>query len=60
VELSQELLNILVCPKCKGGLTHEEELSALCCAECRLRYRIQEGIPVMLIDEATVMDEIPE
>jgi uncharacterized protein YbaR (Trm112 family) len=50
--LSQELLDILVCPKCKGDLDYEKENSKLTCHVCRLKYEIKEDIPVMLIDEA--------
>lgn len=50
--LSGELLAILACPQCKGGLQYDKELSALTCTTCRLRYPIREGIPVMLVDEA--------
>ena len=48
----KELLEILVCPKCKGdlGLTSEED--GLNCNACKLEYPIQEGIPIMLIDQA--------
>ncbi|MFN8598860.1 MAG: Trm112 family protein [Candidatus Binatia bacterium] len=51
--ISQELLEILVCPKCKGEIQLTPEADALTCAACRLRYRIEDDIPVMLIDEAT-------
>lgn len=51
--LSPQLLAILVCPKCKGGLTWREKESALDCNACKLRYAVRDGIPVMLIDEAT-------
>lgn len=50
--LDQRLLEILVCPKCKGPLTHRVAESALDCPACKLRYAIRDGIPVMLIDEA--------
>jgi uncharacterized protein YbaR (Trm112 family) len=50
--LSEELLAILACPQCKGGLNYEQELPALTCNACRLRYPVREGIPVMLVDEA--------
>ena len=50
--LDEELLEILVCPKCKGELEYREEEDALLCHECRLRYEIDDGIPVMLVDEA--------
>jgi hypothetical protein len=49
-ELPADLLEILVCPKCKGQLVAEPQ--ALRCDVCRLRYRVDDGIPVMLIDEA--------
>jgi uncharacterized protein YbaR (Trm112 family) len=50
--LDQTLLEILVCPKCKGDLEYREEEQTLDCHVCRLRYRIEDDIPVMLIDEA--------
>jgi uncharacterized protein YbaR (Trm112 family) len=48
--LPSELLELLVCPKCKGDLVPEE--AALRCDVCRLRYPVDDGIPVMLIDSA--------
>jgi uncharacterized protein YbaR (Trm112 family) len=50
--LDEALREILVCPQCKGGLDHEDEPEALVCPVCRLRYRVEDDIPVMLIDEA--------
>lgn len=50
--LDEKLLEILVCPKCKGELEYREDEDALLCHQCRLRYTVEEGIPVMLIDEA--------
>ncbi len=50
--LDKALLDVLVCPKCRGELEYREEESALLCHACRLRYNIEDGIPVMLIDEA--------
>jgi uncharacterized protein len=49
---SKELFDILVCPKCKGGLVLQENESSLHCAACALKYPIRDGIPVMLPDEA--------
>ena len=54
--LAKELLDILVCPKCKGDLVYHKEIPALDCRACRLRYRIEDDIPVMLIDEATPLE----
>jgi uncharacterized protein YbaR (Trm112 family) len=51
--MDEELLEILACPKCKGGLQLTPEESELRCEACRLSYRIDEGIPILLIDEAT-------
>jgi len=51
--LSKELLDILVCPKCKGDLEYRTApAEELVCNACRLRYAVDDGIPVMLIDEA--------
>ena len=51
--LAPELLERLVCPKCKGELEYREQESALVCHACRLRYDVRDDIPIMLIDEAT-------
>jgi hypothetical protein len=48
----KELLDILVCPKCKGVLISAENDASLVCAACALKYPIRDGIPVMLPDEA--------
>jgi uncharacterized protein YbaR (Trm112 family) len=50
--VDQQLLDILVCPQCKGELEYREKESELVCHKCRLRYEIRDGIPIMLIDEA--------
>lgn len=52
--LDEQLLEILVCPKCKGELEYrqEEDDEALLCNACRLRYEVKDDIPIMLIDEA--------
>jgi uncharacterized protein YbaR (Trm112 family) len=54
-ELERELLEILVCPKCKGELRYRPEQDALDCDACKLRYRVADGIPVMLISEASAL-----
>ena len=50
--LSQDLLAVLACPRCKGELEYREKESALLCHRCRLRYEIRDGIPILLLDEA--------
>ena len=50
--LSAELLSILVCPVCKGDLEYDAAAQKLTCRACRLRYRVDDDIPVMLAEEA--------
>ena len=50
--LDKELLDILVCPKCKGELEYDKEANKLICHACKLKYRIEKDVPIMLIDEA--------
>ena len=51
--LTQTLLDILVCPKCKGPLDFRADEPALVCPHCRLRYAVRDDIPIMLIDDAS-------
>lgn len=46
------LLEILVCPLCKGPLVHRREGQELICKPDRLGFPIRDGIPVMLEEEA--------
>ena len=50
--IEKELLDILVCPKCKGDLEYRTEPESLVCHSCRLVYPVEDDIPIMLIDEA--------
>ena len=50
--LAPELLEILVCPKCKGDLEYRPEESSILCHSCKLSYPVRDDIPIMLIDEA--------
>lgn len=55
-ELSKELLEVLACPKCKGPLQYKRGDKRLVCGKCRLAYRVEGGIPVMLVEEAEKLD----
>ncbi len=55
--ISKELLDILACPQCKGHLELEKDGSGLVCHACNLKFPIVDDIPVMLIDEATKLNE---
>jgi len=49
--ISQDLLDILACPKCKGDIHLNESQDGLVCETCRLLYPIKDDIPIMLIDK---------
>jgi hypothetical protein len=55
--LDKKLLEILACPKCKGELEYRSKEQKLLCWSCKLGYRIEDDIPVMLIDEAEQLKE---
>ena len=50
--MNRKLLDILVCPVCKGRVEHDRNADELICRACRLAYPVRDGIPVMLEDEA--------
>ncbi|MEW6378561.1 MAG: Trm112 family protein [bacterium] len=52
MSIDKELLEILVCPKCKGDIELTPEEDGFICNHCKLKYPIRDGIPVMLIEEA--------
>lgn len=54
--IHKELLEILVCPKCKGDIYLNDTQDGLICEACKLKYEIRDDIPIMLIDEAQSMD----
>jgi uncharacterized protein YbaR (Trm112 family) len=55
--IDKELLDILACPKCKGEIHLNDKKDGLICESCRLLYRIEDDIPVMLIDEAIPLED---
>ena len=50
--LEKKLVEILACPKCKRDLDYDSAANTLTCPDCRLIYRVEDDIPIMLIDEA--------
>ena len=54
--IAQELKEILACPKCKGELEFRDAKNEIVCHHCKLVYRIEDDIPVMLIDEARPLE----
>jgi uncharacterized protein len=57
VAISQDLLDILVCPECKTPVKLTSDGNGLKCQTCRRVYPIRDDIPVMLPEEATVAAE---
>jgi uncharacterized protein YbaR (Trm112 family) len=60
VKLDPVLLEILVCPDCKGSLTVDQDHDELICNGCGLIYPVRDDIPIMLVDEARRPDAAPE
>ena len=54
------LLEILVCPLCKGPLIHRRDQQELICKADRLGFPIRDGIPVMLEEDARKLDPAEE
>ncbi len=52
--ISQDLLDMLVCPVCKKPVVLNANGGSLKCGECRRVYPIQDDIPIMLVDAATI------
>src|SRR5262249_4201383 len=51
--VDKELLDILICPNCRGEVEYRpDEEVIVCVGQCGLRYPVRDDIPVMLIDEA--------
>ena len=56
MSMDTRLMDLLVCPICKGPLTHDHASHELHCAADRLAFPIRDGIPVMLEGEALAWD----
>jgi uncharacterized protein len=52
--LPPDLLEILVCPACRGKLNYSDPKQTLACESCRRVYPIRDGLPILLIDQATI------
>jgi uncharacterized protein len=57
--MDSKLLDILVCPICKGPLQHDRAAAELICRADKLAYPIKDGIPVMLEEEARKLEAQP-
>lgn len=55
--MENRLLQILVCPICKGALRQDRETQELICPTDRLAFPLRDGVPVMLPTEARTLDQ---
>ncbi|HEY4375004.1 MAG TPA: Trm112 family protein [Burkholderiales bacterium] len=58
--MDPKLLDILVCPLCKGPLLYKKTEGELICKADRLAFAIRDGIPVMLEEEARRLPDTEE
>ena len=58
--MDPKLLEILVCPICKGPLVYRRDVKELVCKADRLAFPIKDGIPVMLEEDARKLDPLEE
>jgi uncharacterized protein YbaR (Trm112 family) len=58
--MDSKLIQILVCPVCKGPLVYKKAEQELICKPCRLAYPIKDDIPVMLEVEARRLPDAEE
>ncbi len=58
--MESRLLDILVCPLCKGRMQHDRAHAELICHADRLAYPIRDGIPILLENQARPLAAQPE
>lgn len=58
--MDSRLLDILVCPVCKGPLQYDKAAQELICRADKLAYPIRDGIPIMWADQARELTVAPD
>jgi len=58
--MTTPLIELLVCPACKGPLRQDRSRQEFVCPACRLAYPVHDGIPVMLESEARTLEPTEE
>lgn len=56
MSIDPKLLEVLACPSCKGKLVYYAKTNELVSRAERLAYPIDDGIPVLIVDKARVLD----
>lgn len=54
--IGRDLLDKLACPRCKAPVRLLDDEAGLACDACSLLYPIEQGIPVMIVEEARPLD----
>jgi uncharacterized protein YbaR (Trm112 family) len=52
-----KLIDLLVCPACHGEIEYKDRRNLIICTACGRHYPVRDGIPVMLVEEATIPQE---
>ncbi len=52
-----DLKALLACPKCKGSLLYPDSGQEIHCVACKLIFRLENDVPIMLIEEAEPLNE---
>jgi uncharacterized protein YbaR (Trm112 family) len=55
--MDKKQLEMMVCPQCNGKLDYNKQNSELVCKTCKLAYPVNDGIPVMLVEEARQLEQ---
>lgn len=55
--MNEKLLELVVCPSCQGKLKYEKEKNRLECLSEQLAYPIEQGIPVLLVEQAIALNQ---
>jgi hypothetical protein len=53
VPVDPALIELLVCPACHAAIEYKDRRNLIICTGCGLQYPVRDGIPVMIVDEAT-------
>lgn len=56
ISVDPRLLEVLVCPVTRGPLTYDREAGELVSKGAKLAFPIRDGVPIMLVEEARVLD----
>lgn len=55
--MDKKQLEMMACPECHGKLKYEKSSKEMICETCQLAYSVQDGIPVMLVEEARKIND---